>query len=140
MFLDETKAEGSTGEIPFDALNYLAAECNYGGRVTDDKDRRLIKTLLLDYYNQQTVENAKYSFAPIKGNQYNPPQCASHEDFITHIKTMLPLVAPPEVFGFHLNADITKDMNETNLLNDSLLICSSQGCNHNHSFYYKIGS
>lgn len=51
MFLDETKSEGSSGEIPFDALNYLAAECNYGGRVTDDKDRKLIKTLLLDYYN-----------------------------------------------------------------------------------------
>jgi len=47
MFLDET-----TTSIPFDAINYLAAECNYGGRVTDDKDRKLIKTLLLDYYNQ----------------------------------------------------------------------------------------
>lgn len=57
MFLDE--ATDSTN-IAFDALNYLAAECNYGGRVTDDKDRRLIKTLLLDYYNLQTVENPDY--------------------------------------------------------------------------------
>jgi len=44
MFLDESE------EIPFDALRYLTAECNYGGRVTDDKDRRLITILLEDYY------------------------------------------------------------------------------------------
>jgi len=45
MFLDEFETT-----IPFDALKYLTAECNYGGRVTDDKDRRLIVTLLEDYY------------------------------------------------------------------------------------------
>jgi dynein heavy chain len=27
-------------------LNYLFAEINYGGRVTDDKDVRLIKSIL----------------------------------------------------------------------------------------------
>ncbi len=46
MFLSETE-----GAIPFAALKYLTSECNYGGRVTDDKDRRLITTLLDDYYN-----------------------------------------------------------------------------------------
>lgn len=33
----------------------------------------------------------------------------------------------PEILGFHQNADITKDINESNLLLDSLLITSSEG-------------
>ena len=58
MFLDEFQ-----NTIPFDALKYLTAECNYGGRVTDDKDRRLIVTLLEDYYCIDEVDNDNYKFA-----------------------------------------------------------------------------
>lgn len=50
MFLDE-----DSDTIPFDALKYLTGECNYGGRVTDDKDRLLIITLLLDYFNENAA-------------------------------------------------------------------------------------
>jgi dynein heavy chain len=37
--------------VPYKVLNYLGAEINYGGRVTDDKDVRLIKTILTKYIN-----------------------------------------------------------------------------------------
>merc|ERR1711871_1877902 len=33
-------------DLPFAALNYCFAQCNYGGRVTDDKDRRCLVTIL----------------------------------------------------------------------------------------------
>lgn len=45
MYLDEQPV------IPYKTLNYLIAEINYGGRVTDDKDVRLITALLLSYLN-----------------------------------------------------------------------------------------
>lgn len=36
-------------KVPFQVLNYIGAEINYGGRVTDGIDVRLIKTILKVY-------------------------------------------------------------------------------------------
>lgn len=44
-----------TGNIPFEGHSYLTGECNYGGRVTDDKDRRLLMTMLSLIYNENAV-------------------------------------------------------------------------------------
>jgi dynein heavy chain len=38
------------GDPPLEALTYLTAECNYGGRVTDSNDRILLGSLLSSYY------------------------------------------------------------------------------------------
>jgi dynein heavy chain len=43
-------------EIQWDALNYLVSETNYGGRVSDGQDEKLLKVLLLDYYNNDSLK------------------------------------------------------------------------------------
>lgn len=38
-------------DIPWEALIYMVAEANYGGRVTDPKDRLTINVILEEFYN-----------------------------------------------------------------------------------------
>ncbi|XP_071449339.1 dynein axonemal heavy chain 3-like [Hetaerina americana] len=110
-------------EIPFEALTYLTGECNYGGRVTDDKDRRLLLSLLFIVYNKDLIENPNYSFSPIEF--YHLPPDPTVSGCIEYIKT-LPLITHPEVYGLHENADITKDINETEELLHGILLTQTQ--------------
>jgi len=43
--------------VPYKVINFLGAEINYGGRVTDDKDVRLIKTILKNYINNDVMRD-----------------------------------------------------------------------------------
>ena len=58
-------------EIPFQALIYMVAEANYGGRVTDPQDRRLILSMLADYYNSDMIEVENHKLSP-SGTYYVP--------------------------------------------------------------------
>lgn len=104
MFMNEYE------ELPLDALTYLTGECNYGGRVTDDKDRRLLVAILSIFYNRDTVEDSEYRFSP--SGLYYAPKEGPYQHYIDYIRS-LPLTPSPEVFGLNDNADITKDNQET---------------------------
>jgi dynein heavy chain len=84
-------------------LNYLVAEVNYGGRVTDDKDVRLIKALLKKYFCAEIL-NDNYRMSKLE-HYYAPPEgpMANTHSYINQ----LPLENDPEVFGLHTNANIT---------------------------------
>lgn len=49
-------------ELPLESLTYLTGECNYGGRVTDDKDRRLLLSLLSIFYNENIITEQNYKY------------------------------------------------------------------------------
>lgn len=94
--------------IPYQVLIILGAEVNYGGRVTDDKDVRLITAILQRFVNEGTVENG-YKFS--ESGLYKTIPSGSKEDYINYIQT-LPLNPKPEAFGLHENAEIITNQND----------------------------
>jgi len=101
-------------EVPYKVLNFLGARINYGGRVTDDKDKLLISTILKTYICPETIndpQNYKYSAS----GKYYPPQAETVEEFVEYIRT-LPLLPMPEAFGLHDNCNITTAQNSANKL------------------------
>jgi dynein heavy chain len=81
----------------------LNSAVNYGGRVTDDKDIRLIDSIQRRFINENTVEVGNCFSA---SGVWKTIEGGSKEDFVEYINS-LPLVPKPEAFGLHDNAEIT---------------------------------
>ena len=90
MFLDDYDSP------PWLALVYLTGECNYGGRVTDTHDRRLIISMLQTLYCKQTVDDDDYKFSA--SGYYYAPKDGPYTSYLDYIRS-LPMTQHPEV-GF----------------------------------------
>merc|ERR1711966_172641 len=97
--------------------------CNYGGRVTDDKDRVCLITMVNRFYKGEVMK-AGFKFSP--SGEFSMPEDGPYDSYVEHIES-LPLVAKPEVFGMHDNANITKDQNETSSLFKNILLTQNSG-------------
>lgn len=98
-------------------LNYLGSEINYGGRVTDDKDVRLIKTILRQYIQEGIIRDG-FKFS--ESGKYMSIPGTTQEDYLTYIRD-LPFNPHPEAFGLHENAEITTNQTETRRVLESIL-------------------
>jgi len=77
--------------------------------VTDDLDRRTLMTMMADFITPK-CQSDTYSFSE-SGDYMSPPD-GDYEFYCEWIKK-LPLVAYPEIYGLHENADITCAQTET---------------------------
>ncbi|XP_075217843.1 uncharacterized protein LOC142322649 [Lycorma delicatula] len=115
-------------ELPLNAISYMTGECNYGGRVTDEWDRRTLMSIIKQFINPYIV----------KGNHYHvfeddlasfielPTKKNSFEDYL-EIISEIPDKYPTEILGFHKNADIMRDLTGTNEFLGNLLDIQTKG-------------
>ncbi|XP_067868157.1 dynein axonemal heavy chain 5 isoform X2 [Heterodontus francisci] len=97
--------------VNWNCMRYMLGEVQYGGRVTDDLDKRLLNTFASVWFGEIMFTD-KFCFY----KDYIIPQGKTVQDILHYIES-LPLVDSPEVFGLHSNADITY---QTNMANETL--------------------
>ena len=80
-------------------------------------------SILSVFYTSEVFDDA-YQFANV--GHYYAPLTGDYEDTLQHIKD-LSITTSPEVYGLHANADITKDIQEVEILCSSTSAMRSSG-------------
>ncbi|XP_078698147.1 dynein axonemal heavy chain 5-like [Branchiostoma floridae x Branchiostoma belcheri] len=101
--------------VSWKTVHYMIGEVNYGGRVTDDYDKRFLNTLARVWFGEHMFQE-KFKFY----TGYIIPKCRTLEEYRTQIEGMS-LVDSPEVFGLHPNADITYQTNMANMVLNTIM-------------------
>ena len=123
MFMQNHLADVDTKKRPVDweCVNYMVCEVQYGGKITDDWDRRLFNT-----YGQAWLVPAILDpdFKFYEG--YKIPQGLEVDAFRKAIET-LPLIDGTKLFGLHSNADIAFRTRQTSMVLATMLDVQPKG-------------
>lgn len=112
---------GPNRPISWQTVRYMIAEVQYGGRVTDDYDKRLLNTFARTYFSQPMFDEGFEFFTGYKIMQHK-----EIEDYLNEIEKMAE-VDPPQVYGLHPNADITYQSNTTDEILNTILSVQPKG-------------
>jgi len=143
LYLDQNTEKSMTGDqakaVPWDAIRYLIAEINYGGRVTDDWDRRLLNTYANEFFNDKVLTDEKFKLVDYVDFDYSIPDeflaqwkqpvdrpkgltsVSSHAWFYETQIRLYRDIDPPVAFGQHINAEISSQIQDSTTLLDSIL-------------------
>ncbi len=92
------------------ALRYLVSECNYGGRVTDEHDRRLLAVMLSHYFGRDVAFTRGHRFSEVESDACYSVPAEPSLSACRQWAADLPESAPPSALG--LNEDSACAANE----------------------------
>ncbi|PZC81902.1 hypothetical protein B5X24_HaOG211688 [Helicoverpa armigera] len=101
--------------VSWTTVRYMVSAVQYGGRVTDDYDTRLLVTFCRVWFSDQIFSD---DFQFYKG--YGILKYKNIPEYVEEIDKMK-TVDPPQAYGLHTNADITYQRNTTQELLDTIL-------------------
>ncbi|XP_060534779.1 dynein axonemal heavy chain 5 isoform X2 [Cylas formicarius] len=101
--------------VSWPTVCYMLGEVQYGGRVTDDFDKRLLTTFTQVWFCDVLL---RPGFEFYRG--YKIPPSKNLQGYLDYING-LPSTDSPEVFGLHSNADITYQINTAKGILDTIL-------------------
>mmetsp|Transcript_14531 Transcript_14531/g.44899 ORF Transcript_14531/g.44899 Transcript_14531/m.44899 type:complete len:1962 (-) Transcript_14531:344-6229(-) len=112
VFLDEYP-----DQTPFDAMRYLIAEANYGGRVTDALDRKLVNVYINQFFCEDALDpQTTFNLTPhVPDSPYIIPSDADLPGAKDAVKNF-PQSDAAVAFGQHANADIASQIEDSNTL------------------------
>lgn len=122
--------------ISWATVRYMLGEVQYGGRVTDDYDKRLLNTFAKVWFLDNMFQEA-FSFYD------GPPRYKIYvykekEEYATAIDE-LPSVDHPQVYGLHSNADIAYQTTTTKDILDTILSVQPKGLpSQRHLLYSEL--
>jgi len=110
------KAEENGDEmVPWGSIAYLVGSAMYGGRVSDDYDRRVLLTYVDEYMGDFLFDETRKFFFSREGFDYGLPS-VSTLDALRQAVERMPLNCGPAVFGLNPNAEIGYLTNATRSL------------------------
>jgi dynein heavy chain len=105
LYLHKAYTDGDE-QLPWGSLKYLIGDAMYGGRVSDDYDRRILTTYLSEYMGDFLFDDCQKFYFSRSGFEYCLPAQNGTLDSYKDMVESLPLTNSPAVFGLHPNAEI----------------------------------
>jgi dynein heavy chain len=122
-YLSDAWADGND-LIPWETLKYLVGNAMYGGRVSDDMDRRILTAYFDEYFGDFLLcDGQKFHFSTLH-ETYTVPNVESGklDEYICHVNYM-PSTTKPAVLGLHCSADLKYFTDRMQDVWDSVAMC-----------------
>lgn len=115
---------------PFDALQTLMVDCNYGGHIADAFDEKCLKVLTKLFCSPAICERGKPENDILDVNALFPAEYTTVETILRHVNGLDDRMDAP-VYGLHQNVNILREKYETNDLLKSILLTQVRSCSRN---------